>query len=64
HQCNIQRLRFWCFFVMSVATFSRLAPETQPTPFQWCGQRMLCLMLITGVRVMLTFIGNAANLLI
>jgi hypothetical protein len=21
HQCNIQRLRFWCFFVMSVATF-------------------------------------------
>ncbi|MEC4460014.1 hypothetical protein VSR96_27510, partial [Klebsiella pneumoniae] len=30
HQCNIQRLRFRCFFVMSVATFSRLAPETQP----------------------------------
>ncbi|WP_265450034.1 hypothetical protein, partial [Enterobacter hormaechei] len=29
-QCNIQRLRFRCFFVMSVATFSRLAPETQP----------------------------------
>jgi hypothetical protein len=21
HQCNIQRLRFWCFFVMSVAHF-------------------------------------------
>ncbi|AWZ95697.1 hypothetical protein CSC35_0009 [Enterobacter hormaechei] len=41
HQCNIQRLRFWCFFVMSVATFSRLAPETQPTPFQRCGQQML-----------------------
>jgi hypothetical protein len=41
HQCNIQRLRFWCFFVMSVATFSRLAPETQPTPSQRCGQRML-----------------------
>jgi hypothetical protein len=44
HQCNIQRLRF-CFFVMSVATFSRLAPETQQPRFsgaangcygKWC----------------------------
>ncbi|MGS6330859.1 hypothetical protein ACVGWG_00150, partial [Enterobacter asburiae] len=38
---NIQRLRFRCFFFMSVANFSRLAPETQPTPFLRCRQGVL-----------------------
>ena len=64
HAVKTEPARFWRVFGWFVACFTGFPSETPWEPLRRCGQRMLCLMLITGVRVMLTFIGNAANLLI
>lgn len=57
HAVKTEPARFWRVFGWFVACFTGFPLETPSEPLRRCTQRMLCLMLITGVRVMLTFIG-------